>query len=288
MRNPVAQPVRRSILRGRQAGRLPLCVQLLDQSVVAGGLRQFAFVHGARCEAEAVGEERDGQLRVVTGAVVALPVVLHRQLPVPGLDQVKLQRDPAVPDGVREQVGLHGSRHVLDIGRRSVRQADEQQPGYRAQGDGLEAEAGGVELLAHVVGVEQPAVQSVGPGVVAANQVADLTLAIRRQLRAAVTADVVEGAHHTVIVAQDQHGRLADVQGHHVAGLRHIRLLTDEDPVAGEDQLQIGTVDRLVRVEGPLQAMARRASQQQGWKCVWHSRLPHRHRATMRCRAGWR
>ena len=55
--------------------------------------------------AEAVGiiseikiDERDTQFRVVGRAVIALPVVLHGELPVALLDDIQLVRDLGVPD----------------------------------------------------------------------------------------------------------------------------------------------------------------------------------------------
>jgi hypothetical protein len=78
-------------LRRREARRLfPLRLHLGDQRLVAAGLPAFPRRHRIGREAEAVFEQRDGQLRMVARAVIALAVILHRQLPVALLDQVDL------------------------------------------------------------------------------------------------------------------------------------------------------------------------------------------------------
>ena len=81
------------------------------------------------------------------------------------------------------------------------------------------------------LGEDQAAVGPVGPLVVGADDVADLAARLLEQPRAAVPADVVEGADLLVVVAQDDHRVRADVDGDVVAGFGDLRLGGAEQPV---------------------------------------------------------
>ncbi|MDT4878004.1 hypothetical protein FQZ97_1135680 [compost metagenome] len=108
--------------------------------------------------------------------MVALPVVLHGELPVAVLDQIHLRGHLALVQAVRCQVGRHLRRHLLEVFRGIVGQADEDQARQGAHVHGLEAHFRGVEVGTHVLGVDQLAGQVVGPLVVGADDVAQLTL----------------------------------------------------------------------------------------------------------------
>ena len=90
---------------------------------------------------------------------------------------------------------------------------------------------------------------------IAADEVADLSLTVRDELRSPVAANIMEGPDSTIIVPQDQHRGVSELKRHDVAGLGHIRLLPDEDPMAAKDQVEVGAVECLVHVEGRLQAV---------------------------------
>ena len=69
----------------------------------------------------------------------------------------------------------------------------------------LEAVTGAVELAAHVIGKLEPAVEPVGPGVIGADQIADIGVRGLHQARAAMTADIVKGMDLVIVVAHNQH-----------------------------------------------------------------------------------
>ncbi|MEY4256663.1 MAG: hypothetical protein RLZZ141_1890 [Pseudomonadota bacterium] len=156
------------------------------------------------------------------------------------LDQVNGVGDLGVGDVVLDQIGGHGGCHVLDVAWGFVSQTDEQQARDRTQVNRLQASAALVEILAHMVGKDQVAFERVGPGMIAADQIADLLMRAIDEARAAVTADIMEGADLQVVIAHDQDRGLADVDHEHVAWLRHIGLNADIDPVAAKDQIHIG------------------------------------------------
>ncbi len=105
--------------------------------------------------------------------------------------------------------------------------------------DRFQAMAAPSEVRAHMLGMDQVAAEVVGPGMVAADEIADRGLLLVDEAGAAMAADIVEGADSIVVVADDGDRGLADVDDHDVTGLRHIGLDADIDPVAPEDDLQI-------------------------------------------------
>ena len=226
-----------------------------------------------------VAEEREvgrDELGVGGVAVLALPVVLHHQLPVALLGQVDLVGDLGVAQLVRGQVGLDEAGHLVEVGRRVLVQADEDQAGDVPDVDGLEAETGAVEGGRLGLGEDQVAVGPVGPLVVGADDVADRAARLLEQPRAAVPADVVEGADLLVVVAQDDHRVRADVDRDVVAGVGDLRLGGAEQPVLGEDRRDIQVEHLLAGVEGRLQAVAHGAALDQGLDLdggVWVARL---------------
>ena len=154
-----------------------------------------------------VGAEQLG----VAVAVVALTVVLHDELPVALLDDVDLVRDLRPPQLVGSQVRLDARRHVVEVGRGLVGEADEHEAADVAHVDRLEPEAAAVERGRLVLGVQQASVDVVGPVVVRAHQVADAAAGVVEDPRPAVPADVVEGAHLFVVVPDDDHRGRADL-----------------------------------------------------------------------------
>ena len=150
-------------------------------------------------------------------------------------------------------IGLQVAGHVVDIGGRFVGQTDEDQSGDAPHMDLLQPVAGGVESRPHMLGVQQRAVQAVGPLVIAADDIADRRLFVMDQPRAAMAADVVEGPKPHVVVAGDDDGGAVDIDHHAVARLRHVGLDADIDPVPPEDDVEVGLEDFRAGVEGLLQ-----------------------------------
>ena len=93
------------------AATLPPLRRLDHEVLVARRLLQLHLVHLAGREAEAVGKQWNGQLRMIARAVIALPVVLHRELPVAALDEVVGSGDLAVPQVMRREVRRHRGFH---------------------------------------------------------------------------------------------------------------------------------------------------------------------------------
>ena len=211
-----------------------------------------------------VGAEQLG----VAVAVVALAVVLHDELPVALLDEVDLVRDLRPPQRVGRQVGLDARRDVVEVGRGLVGEADEHEAADVADVDRLEPEAAAVERGRLVVRVQQPPVDVVGPVVVRAHEVADAAAGVVEDPRPAVPADVVEGAHLLVVVADDDHRGRADLHGDEVTGFGQLRLCGHEQPVLRPDGRHVQVEDLLARVEGRFQAVPGSAAADQGRQVV--------------------
>ena len=154
-------------------------------------------------------------------AVVALAVVLHHQLPVALLDQVDLRGDLGPVQLVGREVGATPSATPVEVRRRLVGEADEDQSGDDADVHPLQAEALLVEAGRLVAGVQQRAVGGVGPLVVAAHDVADRAR-LDQHARAPMPADIVQRPHHLVVVAEDDDRVRADVDGDVVARVRDL------------------------------------------------------------------
>lgn len=131
-----------------------------------------------------------------------------------------------------------------------VGHADEDGAAYGPHVDGHEAVLGLVEVVRHVGGPGQAAVQAVGPAVVGADQPLHGAARGVHQLGPAVAAGVVEGAQRALVVAHDQDGGAADVHGHVLAWRRHLAFRGDEQPFAVEHCFQVRLEQRGVRVEG--------------------------------------
>ena len=100
-------------------------------------------------------EEGLHQLRMSGLAVVALPVVLHHQLPVRGLDEIDLGCDLGPGQLVGLHVREHRCGHVVDVFRCFAGQVDVDQPGHDSHVDRPQAEARLVEARRLVAGVEE-------------------------------------------------------------------------------------------------------------------------------------
>ena len=179
------------------------------------------------------------------GAVKALAVVLDRKLPVAVLDDVDLAGDLCC-QRVRSQVRLHAPRHVLEVRRRLIRQAHEDQALELAQVYGLQRRLA-LRGLAGRPAAEDVAGEVVGPAVIRALQRrAGNAGVLLQDARAAVTAGVMEGADRAIVAPQQHDGVGSDLVGAVVAAFRDLGLGREEQPVAGEDAIQLGLVERLV------------------------------------------
>ncbi len=112
-----------------------------------------------------------------------------------------------------------------------------------------EAATAGVEVLAHVRGMLQLAVEVVGPLVIGADQHAYGGLARLPEPRAPVPADVAKGPDVLVVVAHQDDGGLADVEGGDIARLGDVRGHADHDPVPVVEDLEVRGEDVLPAIQ---------------------------------------
>ncbi|EEF24834.1 conserved hypothetical protein [Ricinus communis] len=122
--------------------------------------------------------------------------------------------------------------------------------------DRLQAEAALVEIVAHVAGEGELAVEIVGPLVIGTDETHRRAVLLGADARAAVTAGIVEGADDIVAAADDDDGILTDLHGEIGARLRQFAIVTHEEPVAVVDHFHIELEIVLVDIEGLLKAEA--------------------------------
>src|SRR3954471_4888215 len=150
---------------------------------------------------------------------------------------------------------------VLEQGPRLLTgEVDEDEPLPDVEVDGPERGRRAVDLvlLDHGSGDQRP-VERVAPGVVGAAQVAaHRALLVVADARAAVPADVVEGAELLVLAADHQQALVGELHPHPVAGPGHAFGASDVDPVAVEDPLLVEGVGLLGVVGRPGQRLADR------------------------------
>ncbi|ENN89027.1 hypothetical protein RHSP_02217 [Rhizobium freirei PRF 81] len=199
--------------------------------------------------------EGAAELGVIGGAVVALAVVLPDQLPVALLDDGALEGDLGFAHAMRRHIGLDRGTDRGEI-RGVLRQADEDIAGDAFAVDLLQRILALVEILGHLAGKEQRAVELVGPLVVGADELGRGAAFGRADARTAMATAVVEGADNLVAAANDDDRIFADLHREIVAGARYFAVMADEQPVAIVDHFHIELEVILIDVEGLLQAEA--------------------------------
>ena len=192
---------------------------------------------------------------VVGWAVVALAIVLEHDLPVGLHHVVDLVGDLGALDGVRLHLAPDGGQRVGEVGRR-VAERDEQQPGRVHDRDRPQRQLGLVdaELAARVE--HQRAVELVGPAVIGADQAVGVALLGLADARAAMAADIVEGADLAVAVAHHDDRFGAHLVGEEVARPGHLEGVAGEQPMAVKNPCQIGVEDLRCDVKIALQRSA--------------------------------
>ncbi len=216
-----------------------------------------------------------GEAGVRDRAVVALEVVLDRDLPVaPDL--------PVVPDAEAEAVDVEAARgnvagqRAERVGQRAgVRvgvDEDERPPGLgrdREHGEALLVEVG---LALRARRLAEGAVEVVRPRVVRALERLAVPVALRDQVPA-VAADVDEAAQDALVVADDHDRDLAREAREEVAGLRDAVGPAGVLPGAREDALALQPLDRRVGV--PVRR-ERRAGREGGAEIRLHPQILRR------------
>ena len=144
---------------------------------------------------------------------------------------------------------------VGEVGRRFAHR-DEQQPGRVLDRDRPQRQLGPVDAeLARRV-EHQRTVELVGPAVVGADQAVGVALLGLADARAAMAADIVEGADRAGAVAQHDDRFAAHLVGEEVARPRHLEGVADENPVAMKNPCQIGREDLGSHIKIALQRSA--------------------------------
>ena len=175
-------------------------------------------------------------------AVITLAVVLADQLPV-GRDLVF--DAPAQAQVLHLEAGK--IRQVSEVmlqrlGRIVEVEEDEPRPGcqpHRRQRKTLALEA-----LLHARHLSQAAVEAIGPCVIRADHSAQALAALGvQQSRTAMSADVVERAHHAVAAACNDDRIAGDLVREVVARRRDLFLAADADPHSGEQALVLEPQD---------------------------------------------
>ena len=192
------------------------------------------------------------KLRMVAGAMVAFAVVFPDELPVAFLNDGALEGDFRFGKAMRQQIGLDHGAHRHEIGR-LLGEADEDVAADALTGDGLQAELGLVEAFGHLPGEQQSPVQLVGPLMVGADQLGGGALLRGADAAATMPAGIVEGLDLALLVANDHHRIVADLNGYVAARLRQFAIMADEQPVAIPDQLHVELEIVRVGVEGLLE-----------------------------------
>ena len=177
------------------------------------------------------------------GTVVALDAVVVPQLPV-GRDVEHGLSVQAVAFGVGVEAAFRRKRLEARMGaaqRSRVRVGVHEHAlcplvhRDRQQGQRFPAEAG---VGLRVPGVNERAVEAVGPAVVAARQAPAASVLLHHRVTP-VPARVDEAAQRPVVATHDDHRYPADVAGHGVAGNGEPGQRREELPAPGEDRIEL-------------------------------------------------
>jgi hypothetical protein len=180
--------------------------------------------------------------------MIAFAVVFPDELPIPLLDDGRLEGDLRIGEMVRREI----RRHQLAEGgerRRLVGETDEDVAGDAFAGDRLERMPTAVKPLPHLPREGERAVEIVGPLMIGADQLRRDAALGAAHPAAAMTASVVEGADDAVAVAQHDDRIGADLHREVTAGLGQLAIVAREQPVAIPNQLEIEIEELLIDIE---------------------------------------
>ncbi|MGZ2482375.1 hypothetical protein ACVITL_000898 [Rhizobium pisi] len=177
------------------------------------------------------------------------------EFPVALLYDRALEGDLGLADPMRRHIGLDLVANRLEI-RGGVGKADENVACHALTMDGLQVEAALVEIVAHMAGECELAVEIIGPLMIGADETHGGAMLLGADARAAMATAIVESADDIVAAADDNHRISADLNGEIGARLRQLAIMTDKQPVAIVDHLHIKPEIILVGVERLLEAEA--------------------------------
>jgi hypothetical protein len=194
-------------------------------------------------------------LVVMRGAVIALAIVLEDDLPVRLDHVVDAVRDLALLERVRRHLRRDRLDGIREIGR-VVGEVHEDQAGDVVERHRKQPELGAVDLELALRRRDQLAVEIVGPAVIGADELAGMAMLVVADARAAMAAEIVEGADLAVLAAHHDDHLRADPPGEVVAALWDRAGVAGEQPAAVEDVAQV-RLEHLGRgVEGALERAA--------------------------------
>ena len=104
-----------------------------------------------------------------------------------------------------------------------------------------------VDVLLHAAAGNQRAVAGVGPLMIRTDEPPDRAARLVADLRAAMSADVPERVDLAVVAANHDQRIVADGEREVVAGIADFARMTDEQPAAPPDPLDLGAIDQLAR-----------------------------------------
>ena len=168
-------------------------------------------------------------------------IIVGDVLPV---DVARTQRDPADRlqslEAMGGDFGVIGRHHFGDGGPAGF-EADEQETAPRLQLDRDQAETLGIEPGIILSGghADQPPVIGIGPGMIGAGQPLGAARLAVDQPRAAVAADIGEGAHHTVAAANHDHALAEQVERAPVASVWNVVGVADDLPRRADQPLHL-------------------------------------------------
>ncbi len=195
------------------------------------------------------GDHSGGEGRVHVRAVVALVVVLDRQLPV-GFDYDGVGVREHSPLSVwceRAELVCH-SRHVLIQGLGILVEVHEQEAAQRLDPHRRDAQLADVRAARP----QQPAVAVVGPRVIRARDAVDMARRGHQQFVPPVLAHVEHRAHPTG-AAQHDDALVTDGSGDVVPVVRDLAHVTDQVPGRGEHGVELALPHLRVGVRLPRQ-----------------------------------
>src|ERR1700722_2426753 len=182
-------------------------------------------------------------------AVIALPIVLHRELPVALLHEIILVGDLAVANIVRANMRLHRLAHDRKVLRRGIGEANKDETGEAFDMDRFEAELAAVKILSHVLVIDELAAAVIGPLMIRADEPGERAAARIAQARPAMPANVMKGAKRRVSVTNDDDRIGTQLDRKELSGLRDLRIHADENPVAAEDARDVRVEDLWAQVK---------------------------------------
>ena len=115
----------------------------------------------------------------------------------------------------------------------------------------------GIEIVAHLPGEQQAAIELIGPLVVGADELRRCALFGGANARAAMAAGIVESSDLSLAVAYDDDRIVANLNREVVARLGHLAIMADEQPVAIENVLHVETVIIRIGIKGLFKSVAR-------------------------------